>query len=221
MRFAVMEQKDVPSQTGWIHPSEKQLYDRFTFDKRRNDWLLGRWTAKNLLQKTWYNGYSLNEIAILPGENRAPFVYLNGQPVSEQISISHSHGMALCATNNTGKPIGCDLEKVENRSPHFLADYFTRIEREILDIKPTSLSEPAYFSLCWSAKEAVMKALRTGLSLHPLKLEITQIEESSGLWKNISVQHLTDGRRFTGVWKLDLGMVFVLISDEASSGNLP
>ena len=117
--FAVNDQREVPGSLDWLHPSERQLCDAFKFKKRKNDWLLGRWTAKNLVQKNWFKQYDLSEIAILPGENRAPFLYLGEQTTFQQISISHSQGIALCATNDSGSYLGCDLERIEKRSKHF------------------------------------------------------------------------------------------------------
>jgi hypothetical protein len=38
---------DVPPQNDWLSPAETALLNAMRFAKRRTDWRLGRWTAKN------------------------------------------------------------------------------------------------------------------------------------------------------------------------------
>ena len=48
MRVFWLEQTeaDVPPSNDWLGPAELDRCNAFRFAKRRNDWRLGRWTAK-------------------------------------------------------------------------------------------------------------------------------------------------------------------------------
>ncbi len=47
--FLTQSQTDLPNHLGWLSPREKRVVDGLRFPKRRNDWLLGRWTVKAAL----------------------------------------------------------------------------------------------------------------------------------------------------------------------------
>jgi len=215
--YAVQRQEDVPGHIDWLHPSEQRHLDSLRFQKRRNDWLLGRWTAKKLLKEVWFPENVMQDIAILPGENRAPQVFLHGLGVDKKISISHSHGIGFCVTAPQGQIVGCDLEKLEQRSDHFYSDYFTSQESENYAKYRQLLSKAAYYSLLWSAKEAVMKALRTGLSLHPLKLEISAMDFGEAQWNLIRIESTDNLSSFTGHWQIEKDMVYVIVEDQIQS----
>ena len=65
--------------------------------------------------------------------------------------------------------LGCDIEWIEHREQSFVNDFFTA--QEIRDVMGT----PAEHRNCrvtaiWSAKEAVLKSLRTGLRIDTRRL---------------------------------------------------
>ncbi len=81
----------------WLSAAEQQR--TFKAEKRRRDWLLGRWTAKNLVQRylaqTTGETPALESIVIDADADGAPYASCEGRlPVS--LSISHSHGTAFC-----------------------------------------------------------------------------------------------------------------------------
>lgn len=83
----------------WLGAAEQERLRQLKVEKRRRDWLLGRWTAKNLVQSyvTQTTGESLALDAIFIGVDAdgAPYVRCKERlPVS--LSISHSHGVAFC-----------------------------------------------------------------------------------------------------------------------------
>lgn len=106
---------DVPP--AWLGPAERRRLAGFRVDKRRRDWLLGRWTAKNLVQRylaeTRDERPALNEIYIGADPDGAPYAarcegeggwgdLFERLPVS--LSISHSHGVAFCGLIESFKP---------------------------------------------------------------------------------------------------------------------
>ncbi len=93
----------VPS--GLLGAEETALFNKFKFLKRRQDWLLGRWTAKHLLQELIHQKHggvvALDAISILGAEDGAPQVQLKSEaaiPDSKfTVSISHAQRKCFCA----------------------------------------------------------------------------------------------------------------------------
>lgn len=214
INYSVRFLKDVPGHLDWLHPSELSIFQHFKVEKRKNDWLLGRWTAKNLLQKRFYPDKNLNELAVLPGEKRAPFAYLNGEKQQCTISISHSHGKSFCVTADGSFKIGCDLEKIESRSINFIKDYFTEKERELGKTLSATIDAPSFYTVCWSAKESLMKALRIGLTLHPRKIQVETIEIRNREWSHIKVRNLQTNEVFHGLWRSKNNLVYLVLYDD-------
>ena len=178
---------------GLLSLAEQGRMAQLTFEKRRRDWLVGRWTAKRLLQ-----GYAERRMGVRPAcdaitiasaPDGAPRVVVE-QPADLRkalaglhVSISHCHGQALCAiSSQASAPIGADIERVEPRDPGFAGDYFT--ESELVQI---SAADPGardmLVTLIWSAKEAALKALRLGLTVdtRSVAIELGQPPHGPGL----------------------------------------
>ena len=91
---------------GWLGAAERERLAGFKVEKRRRDWLLGRWTAKNLVQRylaqSTGDAPALETIFIGADADGAPYAGCEGRgargderiPVS--LSISHSHATAFC-----------------------------------------------------------------------------------------------------------------------------
>lgn len=143
---------------GFLSPSEQAIWEGLRSPKRQQDWLLGRWTAKRLIQKMDGGGLPLTAIVIENDGDGVPAVTLSGY----SLSISHCDGHAFCAA--AARPdiaIGADMEKIEPRLPTFAGDYFTPDELRQLN----EVTRPVLETAIWSAKEAVLKALHLGLSV--------------------------------------------------------
>ena len=74
---------------------------------------------------------ALAAVELRPAPSGAPQVFLHGKPAPVVLSLSHSGGTGFCVVAPPGAEVGCDLERVEPRSPAFLADYFTDEERQV------------------------------------------------------------------------------------------
>ena len=152
---------------GLLGVPEQQRYNDLKTEKRRSDWLLGRWTAKHLARSV-LNGHAnppgLDSFCVLNEASGAP--YLTGSasgPVS--LSISHSHDHAFCAVvERRGWPLGADIERVEHRSLTFAQDYFTDAEMAMVTGTPVHTRDMLITAI-WSAKEAVLKAYQVGLTV--------------------------------------------------------
>lgn len=160
----------VPS---FLSPAEQQKLAGMRFPRRRDEWLLGRWTARRLLLACAPGcaGLEADQITIENEPGGAPRVLLpGGALLSGCLSISHRAGAAFCAYAPT-LPVGADLEWIEPRSLAFINDYLTPAEAA----RALALLEPQrahWANLAWSAKEAALKALRTGLTVDSRAVEV-------------------------------------------------
>lgn len=148
-----------------LSDTERARYLALKTPKRRDDWLLGRWTAKRLVQDVWSkrtgDSIPLNEIIIAKEAGGAP--YLPDFP-ELAISVSHSGGWAFCAASEEGI-VGADIEEIVRHSAAFIDDYFTEDERYAVDMLPDGNDRNTCATAIWSGKEAALKALRIGLTV--------------------------------------------------------
>jgi len=189
IRWLVQSIEDAPDAgETWLNSREAARLAGLTVEKRRQDWLLGRWTAKGLIQSMLAEEgqppLPLASLVIDNDPDGAPFAAREAadggglwrMPVS--LSISHSHGLALCAAadlrRTPGVTVGADVEWVEPRAQSFVHDFFAPEEIGLLagEQKPSFLEKLGFSAFSdydtlataiWSAKEAVLKALRAGL----------------------------------------------------------
>lgn len=158
-----------------LSPLEKNAYAALRFPKRRCDWLLGRYAAKKLLLEisTPPLTYAAQQFSILNSPLGDPYVLLPNQEKLEGcLSISHTDGAAFCAwTSSPTCSIGADIETIASRPHYFIEDYFTPTEIAQCTQTPAELL-PCISTAIWSAKEAVLKALRQGLKWDTRKVEI-------------------------------------------------
>ncbi len=200
----------------WLHHSEMHILAGFKFVKKRNDWLLGRWTAKNLV---WYCHFhqnvdiKLTDIQILPAKEGTPIAYYHAVKLPLVISLSHRENTCLSVLTKGNDKIGCDLEIVENRSQAFIQDYFTTNEQKFMLSFP-DISGNVLPNLFWSAKESTLKALRIGLRTDTRNVDVSlekfTIPEE---WNNFSVRFIPDDLSFYGKWKVKDKMIFTIVGD--------
>ncbi|MFN3981906.1 MAG: 4'-phosphopantetheinyl transferase family protein [Caldilinea sp.] len=107
----------------WLSAAEQARLHSFKVEKRRRDWLLGRWTAKNLVQRyvAQRTGETPKLATIFIGADAdgAPYVSCklrgakgeNRLPVS--LSISHSHGVAFCGLVEIGRLGDYEMKRLE------------------------------------------------------------------------------------------------------------
>ncbi len=170
---------DVPISDDWLSSTERAVLSQFHFCKRRDEWRLGRWTAKSCIAA--YPGMShvlrdLSRIEIRSAQSGAPFAVLPDESASVAISLTHRAGKAMCAAAPYGVAVGCDLELVELRSAAFLSDYFTPDEQAL--VQQTSVHKRAVIlNLLWSAKESALKALHLGLRIDTRCLRVRPLAD--------------------------------------------
>lgn len=220
---AIQHQEDVPVHFEWLHPLEIAYLETLRFDKRRLDWLLGRWTSKVLLQQVLCPDAPLSEIEIRKGQNREPLVYLKEELAGCRLSISHSHGKAFCVLSRDNNPVGCDLEKVESRSELFIRDYFTEREHRLFTEKYSQVfGRDAFYTLLWSAKESVMKACLSGLSIPAKNIDLQEIKGfNADSWSEISLENRVSKALYHGFFKLGDGFAWAVLAEVGQGDPSP
>jgi 4'-phosphopantetheinyl transferase len=209
-------ERDVPPENEWLSTAETIRLKGIQFPKRSADWRLGRWTAKHAVA-SYLNlpvcYQSLAEIEIRPAPCGAPEIFLSNTRAAINISLSHRAQTAMCAVTRCGGRLGCDLEVVEPHSEAFAADYFTPEETAAIARMPTA-ERYHRLALLWSAKESVLKALRTGLRLDTRTLVVNLTEARCCLngWKTLRVQ-CSDGQVFHGWWQAADNRLRTLVAD--------
>ena len=216
--YLLASRDDVPEGTGWLSPREAAVCDTFRFPKRRGDWLLGRWTAKQALLRLEQEGQgSPAGWEILADDSGAPVVHREGAPRALRLSLSHSNGRCLCTLSHAPLRLGCDLELVEPRSSSFEETYFETAEIQMLDTIPGT-RRAVVVTLVWSAKESVLKALRTGLSADTRRARILKLEgHAVDRWQPFKAIDAKEENPFAGWWMERAGMVMTVATDNRTS----
>lgn len=180
---------------GLLSAPETAVYNNLYSAKRRKDWLLGRWTAKRVVQaateKSGERRLSYSEISILAAKDGAPEVWLGEDGGLSRgdynISISHSSDVSLCAVLTPGaRLLGADIEAVEPRSSRFVEDYFTEEEIEAVSQAPLE-SRDCLITAIWSGKESALKAVREGLRLDTRSVSCRFTHSGTGGYKQESL----------------------------------
>ena len=165
---------------------EKSRAARFRFARDRNHFIAARGILRELL-----GGYlhrSPAELEFDYGPSGKPALRTEGPSSPVRFNLSHSHGLAVYAFA-LGREVGIDLEPIR---PDFAADdiagrYFSTRELNELRALPPEL-RPEGFFLCWTRKEAYVKARGEGLqipldsfsvSLTPGEPEVLESADSS------------------------------------------
>jgi 4'-phosphopantetheinyl transferase len=208
MRWLARGEPDLPGDESWLSAGEAARAAAMRFTKRRTEFLVARWSAKEAITRLLRDGVEHADPGapaepIHPGRvevrhhvTGAPEAYLDGRPLDIEISLTDRAGWAVCLLGDTAGRIGCDLELVEPRSAAFVRDYFTAAERAFIG------ADPLAANLLWSAKESALKVLRTGLRRDTRSVEVTTARAggAAGGWTPLSVR-AAEGLVFHGWWR--------------------
>ena len=106
-----------------------------------------------------------------------------------------------------------DLERIEGRPVAFLADWLTEAEQAFVVATDSSALAA---TLVWSAKEAVMKALREGLRIPAKAVEVTpERGAADGAWRAFEARG-PGGEGWGGWWRAEGGFVLSAVTRPAS-----
>jgi 4'-phosphopantetheinyl transferase len=151
---------------GTLAADEKDRAQRFVFQPDRNSYIAARGILRELLGR--YLSRSASAIEFDYGAQGKPALRSGSLPSVVQFNASHSHGMALFAFA-VARQVGVDVELVR---PDFAGEkiaerFFSPQEVRELRSLPAAVQDEGFF-LCWTRKEAYIKARGEGLQI-PLK----------------------------------------------------
>lgn len=154
-----LDQIDTDAIVAVLAGDERDRAARFRFDKHRYRYIAARGALRSVLSSV--TGHAAADLVFEYGEHGKPS--LPGQGL--EFNLSHSENWALVGATLAAAPIGVDIEKVnpDRSNPDIARRFFA--EREIEELE--GLAPDAYtkgFFNCWARKEAVLKAVGTGIS---------------------------------------------------------
>jgi 4'-phosphopantetheinyl transferase len=148
-----------------LSPDELERAGRFRFDADCDDFIVSRGTLRTLLGA--YLDLPPQELRFTYSQYGRPILMVGSAANGLDFNVSHSGGMMLLAFAR-GRRIGIDVERVRRdfATTEIAERFFSLAERAALRQLSQEQRHEAFF-LCWTRKEAFIKALGEGLS-HPL-----------------------------------------------------
>ncbi len=163
-----------------------QFRQLHTPERRQIEWLAARTAAKEAVQQLAKARYGLDllhsDIEIYPDEHGRPLVggaWTGALDTVPLISVAHSRGVAVAFASLEDRErcprVGIDIEYLRPRPAGFDEVAFTISEREVIASLPAD-SREEWLLRCWCAKEAVAKALGTGLIEGPRSVAVVAVD---------------------------------------------
>ena len=144
-----------------LTPAEREAFARYTFAKRRHDWLLGRWAAK--LAAGDAAGWAPDAVGIVSGEKGRPLLAAPDERLAGwELTLTHGHGRAAAIV--APGAVGVDLEAMREVPANGWRFFLAEPERAWLSAAPLGPHGEIVF---WAVKEAAYKALHGEVDAMP------------------------------------------------------
>jgi 4'-phosphopantetheinyl transferase len=167
-----------------LSQDERRRAEQFQLEAPRRRFLIARAALRRLLGT--YLDMPAAEITLTYGPRGKPLLGGTNAAGSLQFNVAHTHDLALVAVTR-GCGVGVDIERLRAVS-HLEAiarRYFHPAEvSEILGAPAETRNET--FLRCWTAKEAVIKAVGTGLT-DSLAEFCVPVADADGAWVDMPV----------------------------------
>lgn len=160
-----------------LAPDEAALLTERLAPARRQSLLAGRRAAKDALGLLAPE-LDRRDIRVLPGLFGQPVVTMPGR-ANVQVTLAHAGAAALAFAHPEACLMGVDLERFVPAHLGALREQTTAREREAVRVAMPG-EEGLQLLLLWSLKEALSKALRTGLTVPFALLEVTHLSPVQG-----------------------------------------
>lgn len=162
------------SLAGSLSASERERAGRFHFDRDRIRFLRRREFLRGVLAR--YSGVAADRLRF--GRNEYGKPYLCGPDSKERVlnfSTSHSDGLAVVCLAHS-RPVGIDIESESGTALGQDAPSCVLTPGEADVVSRLSQTIPDVFLRFWTCKEALLKAIGTGLSVPPDEIEVAGID---------------------------------------------
>lgn len=153
-------QKVVSEFNRMLSLEETARANRFYFEKDKNRFILGRGGLRKIL--SFYLQTKPEKLQIEVTKDGKPFLG-NSEHASITFNLSHSDDLALIAVS-LHREIGIDLERLRPLTDlqHMIRRFFSSGECSAILSLPEEKQSAAFFQH-WTAKEACLKAMGTGI----------------------------------------------------------
>ena len=152
-----------------LTPQERERAARFVFARDREHFIAGRGILRAILGLYLHTPAAAIELAYEPeGKPR-----LGGHAHPLHFNLSHSHGLAVYGFSHN-REIGIDLEAIRSgvTGEEIAEHYFSISELAELRALPPEKRNEGFF-LCWTRKEAYVKARGSGLAIPLDSFDVT------------------------------------------------
>lgn len=181
----------------FLHPEERAGLAVLKIERRRSSYLLGRYAAKSALAGCIGPEFDANGTLIVSGIFSQPVVQARtARPWG--VGISHSDGLACGLAYPEEHPMAVDVEEI---NPARTRAMLTQIGDSEAGRAREACGGDADFAatVVWTAKEALSKALRCGMTCPYELLEIIEITADAkgcgGRFKNFGQYRFRSWRR--------------------------
>lgn len=166
----------------WLNEAELAHWNTLRVENKRHSALQGRIAAKRALGAA-LGEVDLRKIEIVRGTFGQPLVR-HARGAGIEVTLSHSHGIAVALAYPDALPMGIDLEQVSPASVPTVLNEMQLSDAERAWLRqqngvPPALDQASACGLLWSAREALGKSLKTGLN-SPLGIFALAYIESLG-----------------------------------------
>lgn len=153
----------IASFRGLLAVDELAKADRFYFQSDREHFIVAHGVLRSLLG--FYLNSAPRRLSFRYSSHGKPALLLEPRPDAIRFNMSHSHGVAIYAFARN-REVGIDLEFIRRgvHEDQIAERFFSPREIATLRMVPAALQRFAFF-LCWTRKEAYIKARGEGLSL--------------------------------------------------------
>ncbi len=158
-----------------LNSQETARAKRFYFDRDRRRFIVRRGLLRRTLAA--YLEMSPTAVEFTYGERGKPALAATCQPGGLEFNLSDSADMAVLAVG-VERPLGVDIEQLRSMPQwqQIATRYFSPTERQALAELPAELQTRGFFN-AWTRKEALLKAVGTGLAV---PLEQAEVEVRPG-----------------------------------------
>lgn len=172
--------------SAWLTEEERKRANAFVTPQLQCRWIAARAGMRGILASVL--GVSLQEPVFVLGPHGRPELASDDSPYS--FNLSHSDSLAAFAVSEA--VIGVDIEQIKALPEGVAGMVFSKPEIAALEAEPEGARALAFYRY-WTAKEAVLKALGTGLSVsgRSFTIDISQPEAPrlvSADWKDEDAQ---------------------------------
>lgn len=155
-----------------LHPGEMAYFNTLKHERRQKSYLMGRYVCKKVLL-SYFNEPNLAAIEIVQGIFGQPAVrYLTREMPG--ISLSHDNSFAVAIAFPDTYPMAIDIETADEGKVEVIKSQLTDAEAEF--VMSGILPEYLLCTLFWTAKEALSKLIKCGLTIRFTFLEAEIVE---------------------------------------------